>query len=123
MKWKDGLRLWRKLRNIKEPQGKFVEMIEEELQEYKDATTVEERIDAIADIMVFATNECELEGYDLDLVMKQVVKHISARTQDPQQVTDWLNNGPSGKWMKNPNQDPATLYEPNYALCRMGYTA
>lgn len=120
MKWKDGLRVWRKVRNIGAPQGKFVEMIEEELQEYKDATTVEERIDAIADIIVFATNECEVEGYDVDLVMKQVVKHISARVQDPEQVVDWLNNGPSGKWRKNPNQDPSTLYEPNYSLCKLG---
>ena len=97
MKWKDGLRLWRKLRNIKEPQGAFVESIEEELTEYRLAckglymdkdgaiqefATPDEaqhaKIDAIADILVFAANECELEGYDLDLVMKQVVKHISA---------------------------------------------
>lgn len=120
MKWKDGLRLWRKLRNIKEPQGKFVEMIEEELQEYKYATSVEERVDAIADIIVFAANECELEGFDLDLVMKQVVKHISARNQDPEQATDWLNNGPSSKWRKNPNQDITTLYEPQYLLCKLG---
>lgn len=120
MKWKDGLRLWRKLRNINAPQGKFVDMIEEELQEYKDAITVEERVDAIADIIVFAANECELEGFDLDLVMKQVVKHISARNQDPEQAKDWSMNGPSGKWGKDLNQDPNTLYEPQYLLCKLG---
>ena len=37
MKWVDGLKVWRRERNITAPQGVFVPSIQEELKEYKDA--------------------------------------------------------------------------------------
>jgi len=119
MKWVDGLRRWRKDRNIVAPQGAYIPSIQEELQEYADAQTEHDRIDALADILVFTCNELEVEGYNIDLVMKQVVKHISARRQDPIQAEAWFLNGPSGKWQKDPNQDPSTLYGPDYSLCKL----
>ena len=122
MKWKDSLTVWRKDRNILFPQGTFVPMIQEELSEYLEASKDSDEhamVDALADIMVFTANELALMGYDLDLVMKQVVKHINSRQQDPLQAISWRMEGPDGKWKKDPNQDPSTIYEPDYSLCRL----
>jgi len=119
MKWVDGLRQWRKNRNSVALGPAFVPAIQEELQEYLDATTDHDRIDAICDIIVFAVNELELEGYNIDLAMKQVVKHISSRIQDPIQAFEWLQLGPSGKWQKWKLQPAETLYEPDYTICRL----
>lgn len=122
MKWLDSLKVWRRDRNIIAPQGVFKPSIEEELEEYYVAyinSDEHEMIDALADIMVITANEISLMGYDVDLVMKQVVKHISARKQDPVQHEEWITKGPSGKWLKDPNQDPSTLIEPDYSVCRL----
>ena len=122
MKWKDSLTQWRKDRNITATQGTFVPMIQEELQEYTDASLDSDEhgmVDALADIMVFTANELALMGYDLDLVMKQVVKHISSRQQDPAQAHIWDTHGPSGKWEKDSSQDPSTIYEPDYSVCKL----
>lgn len=122
MKWKDSLAVWRRDRNIIKPQGSYKPMIEEELQEYYVAYVNSEEhgmVDALADIMVFTANEIALMGYDLDLVVKQVVKHISSRQQDHLQQEDWIKNGPSGKWRKWADQDPSTIYEPDYTICRL----
>ncbi len=122
MKWIDGLRTWRRERNLKSPSGVFREMILEELNEYtvaKHAFNEHDTVDAIVDIIVLAVNELELEGYNTDLAMKQVVKHISSRKQDPIQHKEWLANGQSGKWRKDPNQDPSTIYTADYSTCRM----
>ena len=119
MKWVDSLRKWRSDRNIKAPSGVFKDMILEELHEYsvaKHSNDIDGTIDAIADLIVLAANEAELEGYNIDLVMKQVVKHIASRNQDPEQASrDWSDE----KWKKDPNQDPSTIYQPDYTLCRL----
>jgi hypothetical protein len=122
MKWTDSLKVWRRDRNIIAPQGVYVASITEELEEYSDAVNASDEhgmVDAIADIIVLSANEIALMGYDIDLVMKQVVKHISARQQDPLQAISWRMEGPDGKWKKDPNQDPSTLYEPDYTVCRL----
>jgi NTP pyrophosphatase (non-canonical NTP hydrolase) len=122
MKWTDSLRVWRRTRNIIQPQGVYVASISEELEEYTDAVNTSdehEMVDALADIMVLTANEIALMGYDIDLVMKQVVKHISARQQDPLQKEEWLKSGPSGKWLKDKKQDTSTLIEPDYTVCRL----
>lgn len=122
MKWTDSLKVWRRDRNIVVPQGVYVTSIDEELEEYAIANQDSDEhkmIDALADIMVTTANEIALRGYDIDLVMKQAVKHISSRIQDPAQKADWSVNGPSGKWKKDPRQDPSTLIEPDYTVCRL----
>ena len=122
MKWTDSLKVWRRERNIVQPQGVYVATIDEELAEYEEAFNGSDEhgmIDALADVMVITANEIALMGYDLDLVMKQVVKHISSRVQDPVQYEEWLRNGPSGKWKKDPNQNPSTLIEPDYTTCKL----
>jgi len=52
-----------------------------------------------------------------ELALKQVARHISARCIDPAKKADW-DAGKLDKWPKDPNQDPATLYEPDYNVCR-----
>jgi hypothetical protein len=115
MKWVDGLRKWRKDRNLTSPSGSFIVMVEEELREYETL----DPIDAIGDIIVLAVNELELEGYNVELVMKQIVKHISCRKQDPIQSYEWSINGPSGKWQKDLNQDPSTIHQPDFSTCKL----
>jgi len=116
MKWKDSLTKFRQDRRILKPSGKFVTTIEEELQEYVEALKsgdTNELIDAIADVIVLSANELALNGYDLDLVMKKVAKHINERPQDPEQASrDWSDE----KWKKDPNfvQQPV-----DYSTCKL----
>ena len=122
MKWIDSLRKWRSDRNMITPSGIIISMLEEELTEYsdaRDASDEHEMVDAMADIIVLASNELALMGYDVDLVMKQCVKHISSRIQDPLQAISWRMEGPSGKWQKDKSQDPSAIYEPDYTVCRL----
>lgn len=125
MKWIDSLKRWRSDRNMITPSGAIISMLEEELTEYSDARDVSdeaEMVDAMADIIVLASNELALMGYDLDLVMKQCVKHISSRVQDPTQAEEWRMSSPSGKWLKDKSQDPSTIYQPDYTVCRLKRT-
>lgn len=122
MRWLDSLRVWRRERNIIAPSGAIITMLEEELCEYSDARDVSdehEMVDALADIIVLASNDLALMGYDVDLVMKQVVKHISSRVQDPLQAVSWRMEGPDGKWQKDKDQDPSSIYLPDYTVCRI----
>ena len=117
MNWINGLFNWRKNRDITVPSGKYVEMIEEELQEYKDSETIEDKIDAIGDIIVLSVNECELEGYNVNLVMNEIVKEISSRLQCPEQAErDWIGKE---KWKKNPKQCKSTLYKADFKSCKL----
>ena len=123
MKWKHSLRKWRKDRNLKEPQSDInditgnpaiVDMLEEETQELKDALLnldEHEEIDACADHIVLAANHIEQKGYDLDLVMKEVLKEISSRVGSI--------NLETGKWEKDRSQDPDTLYKADYSTCKI----
>src|SRR6056300_1645257 len=57
----------------------FVSMIVEELGEFLEAKEDHGRIDAMADIIVFAYGEMEKYGYDGDKVMNEVIKEIDSR--------------------------------------------
>jgi len=143
MKWQASLKKWREDRNIgKQSHEVFTSMIAEELQEYQVAVTNDdwhEQVDAICDQIVLTTNHLAhypdredlkksldtLLTLDLpnlgivpDLAMKQCLKEISSRVQDPVQAEDWKVNGPSGKWQKDRNQDPSTLYKADYKLAK-----
>ena len=105
--WQHCLKEWRVDRNIVTPSGKVFDMIKEELNELEDAIydkDEHETVDALADIIVLATNELELMGYDLDGVMIEVVKEISSRRQCPAQKEVWGKWGAEGKWQKQKNQ-------------------
>lgn len=58
-------------------------------------------------------------GYDFEKCMLETIKEISSREQDPKQKEEWSKNGPSGKWQKNKQQNPDTLYKADYESCKL----
>jgi len=57
--------------------------------------------------------------YDIKKCMIETIKEISARKQDPVQKIEWEENGASGKWQKDKNQDSASIYKANYGICKI----
>lgn len=70
-------------------------------------------------IQVAAEGLLELK-YQPTLVLKQIVKVISSRLQDPVQAAAWAsgNRQPGEKWIKDKSQDPSTLYEVDFSTCK-----
>jgi len=143
MKWQASLAKWRDDRHIGiQSEATFESMMAEELQEYRVAVANDdwhEQVDAICDQVVLTTNHlayhpdredlkealADLLTLDLpnlgvvpDLAMKQCLKEISSRVQDPIQAAEWSNSGATGKWQKDLNQDPSTLYKADYKLAK-----
>ena len=111
---------WNKDRNnLTFDSMKEFDMLLEELEEFGEATTDEDMVDALCDLIVVATGGLFKLGYDPEKCMDEVIKHISSRKQDPQQKEVWDKWGASGKWQKQKDQDPSTLYEPNYERCKI----
>ena len=103
---------------------KALAKLEEELQEFCDAFEVndtEGMVDALQDIIVIAAGETVKLGYNPELCLKQTVKEISSRQQDPNQAATWANGQklPGEKWLKNRQQDPSTIYTADYSTCRL----
>ncbi len=119
MKWKQSLTKWRENRRITKPLDDFEGAIESEVDEYTVANTANdshEKVDACGDIIVFAANQLALLGYDVDLVMKEVIKEISSRNQNPAQAArDWSEE----KWEKDQEQDPDTLYKADFSRSKL----
>ncbi len=67
-------------------------------------------VDDLCDIIVVATGSLHKLGYDPEKAMLETYKEISSR-----QGTVDLS---TGKWEKDRNQDPSTLYKANYDACR-----
>jgi hypothetical protein len=85
-------------------------MLEEELQELKDASTTHEVIDALCDLIVLSAGAMHKLGYDPTKALSETVKEISSR--------QGAFDKQSGKWKKDLNQDPKTLYTANYEIAR-----
>ena len=103
---------------------KALAKLEEELQEFRDAfeaNDVDGMVDAMADLIVIAAGETVKLGYNPELCLKQTVKEISSREQDPNQAASWANDQkmPGEKWLKNRQQDPSTLYTADYSTCKL----
>lgn len=103
---------------------KCMEKIEEELQEFRDAyaaNDIDGMVDALQDMIVIVAGETVKLGYNPELCLKQTVKEISSRQQDPDQAAAWANGQkvPGEKWLKNRKQDPSTLYTANYSTCKL----
>jgi len=100
----------------------FEEMIGEELNETLLAIqndNIEETVDGLADIIVVCAGALTKLGYNPELVLKQTVKHIKSRLQDPKQKADWdLHDHNGEKWKKWKDQSYETLYKPNYGVCK-----
>ena len=77
-------------------------------------------INALHDIIIVSAEGLLELKYQPTLTLKQVVKTISSREQDPIQAAAWAtgNRQPGEKWKKNPNQDPSTLYEADFSTCK-----
>lgn len=89
----------------------FVAMITEELGEFIAAQTEEERIDAMADIIVFAYGEIAKYGYDGDKVMNEVIKEIDSRVGAYDPATK--------KWQKDKSPEAqANWYTADLASCK-----
>ena len=58
-------------------------------------------------------------GYDFKDCMLETIEEISSRKQSPSQAIEWQENGTSGKWQKDKNQDNSTLYVANYSSCKV----
>ena len=103
---------------------KALAKLEEELQEFREAfeaNDVDGMVDALQDITVIAAGETVKLGYNPELCLKQTVKEIYSREQDPNQAAAWANGQrlPGEKWLKNRQQDPSTLYTADYSTCRL----
>lgn len=118
--WINKLIKWKEDRNIIKPSGQFASMIDEEVQEYKDATTEHDKIDAIADIIILSVNELQLKGYNVNKVMNEVFKEINSREQNPIQKEQWEKFGTYGKWEKSLlPEHTEKWYKANYESCRL----
>jgi hypothetical protein len=85
-----------------------VAMLKEELKEYKEAETTFNEVGELSDIVVVAIGTILKNGFDPTLVMNETLKKIESREGSLSK---------SGKWKKDRNQDPNTLYKPNFAEC------
>ena len=103
---------------------KALEKLNEEFEEFEEGfvkTDTHEMIDALSDLIVIAAGEMVKLGFNPELCLKQTVKEISSREQCPDQAASWATGDrmPGEKWLKNPKQDPATLYSADYSTCKL----
>ena len=90
----------------------FVSMIVEELGEFLEAKDEAGRIDAMADIVVFALGEMAKYGYNGDKVMDEVIKEISSRVGS--------YNPDVGKWQKDTSPEArANWYAADFTNCKL----
>lgn len=90
----------------------FVSMIVEELGEFIASKDIDGRIDAMADIIVFAYGEIAKYGYHGDKVMDEVIKEISSRVGAYSPETK--------KWQKDTSdQARANWYTANFTNCKL----
>lgn len=91
----------------------FVSMIVEELGEFLEAKdNIHGRIDAMADIIVFAYGEIAKYGYDGDKVMDEVIKEIDSRVGAYDPATK--------KWQKDKSPEAqAKWYTADFTNCML----
>lgn len=90
----------------------FIAMIVEECGEFLESPDTEGRIDAMADMIVFAYGEMAKYGYDGDKVMDEVIKEISSRTG--------AYNPEVGKWLKDKSPEAqAKWYKADFSKCKL----
>lgn len=90
----------------------FVSMIVEELGEFIESSDVEGRIDAMADIIVFAYGEIAKYGYHGDKVMAEVLKEINSRVG--------AYNPDTKKWQKDKSPEAQALwYSADFSNCKL----
>lgn len=103
---------WNISRNLNtyKPETEMI-LIHREYEEFlSNLLNGKDPVDDLCDIIVVATGALHKLGYDPDKAMAETVKEISSRRGEI--------NPETGKWEKNPNQHPETLYTANYELAR-----
>ena len=88
-------------------------MIAEELEELSLARTnnnVDQIVDAYCDLIVLATGAIHKLGYNPTDAMSETLLEINSRKGTINKLT--------GKWEKDPNQDPSTLYKADYSRAK-----
>jgi len=101
------LKEWREERGLQNKVGNIEANIAEELTELLRATTVEDKIDALCDMIVFSVNAIEAMGYDAEIAMRETIKEISSRKGD--------FNPELNKWQKFKTPEAMALwYSANY---------
>jgi hypothetical protein len=68
-------------------------------------------VDAICDLRVFGCGDLLKINYNPEKCMEETIKEISSRKGA------WSPE--KGKWIKDPDQDPDTLYEADYSKCKI----
>jgi predicted HAD superfamily Cof-like phosphohydrolase len=81
----------------------------QELSEARAADDIHGIIDAYADMIVVITGSIHKLGYDPNEVLAETLLEISSRKG--------AINSTTGKWQKDVNQDPTTLYKAVYSDC------
>lgn len=91
----------------------FISMIVEELGEFLEANdNIDGRIDAMADIIVFAYGEMAKYGYHGDKVMGEVIKEINSRVG--------AYNPETKKWQKDTSPEAkANWYTADFSNCKL----
>jgi hypothetical protein len=92
----------RGLLNIEWDKSAHASFIAEELSEFLRAKDGSGEIDALCDIIVFATNAMRIRGYDPNIAMDETLKEISSRTGD--------FNAKTGKWEKFKTPEAMALW-------------
>lgn len=88
-------------------------MLAEELQEFVHAfveDNEEEVVDSLCDIIVLAVGALHKLGYNPEIALEETVKEIMSRKGE--------FNKRTGKWEKDKNQNPESLYKACYALAK-----
>ena len=78
----ESLTQWREERGLQNKIGNVAGNICEELTEYLRASTVEDEIDALCDMVVFAINAIEAKGYNAEICIDETLKEIHSRKGD-----------------------------------------
>ena len=104
---------WNMSRNLNEynPTTEMI-LIHREYEEFlTNLLAGKDPVDDLCDIIVVAAGALHKLGYDPEKAMVETVKEISSRKGEI--------NPETGKWEKNPNQHPETLYKANYELAKV----
>lgn len=96
------LKEWREERGLQNIVGNIEGNICEELTELLRSSTVEDKVDALCDMIVFSVNAIEAMGYDAQIAMDEVIKEISSRKGD--------FNPELNKWQKYKTPEAMALW-------------
>ena len=92
----------RGLLNIEWDKSAHASFLAEELSEFLRAKEGNGEIDALCDIIVFATNAIRIRGYDPNVSMDETLKEINSRTG--------AFNPDTGKWEKFKTEEAKALW-------------